>query len=355
MPGRFPLTPVPLTNDSFCENAFFGNENFVRATGFGNFEVFYSVSVERGVETEFLTASAGQTDRYVPQNLVPIFASRVTSKSLMATLGSSALPPRFIPYVGTARWSIDPALDALELMVDVNFGVTFDPFLFRIVKSNSDVNVVSGLICFNIATLVCNTAPFTGQTYGQAIVGYEETNTAAFGSGPTTIGPGVGSVTIGDRYQGKYDAVPPLPHRPWFQAYVDQSGGTVSANPLYQANRSAKVILVPYSSVKTTLERVSANRFRLHMDRQAVGGIMVLRYNVSFNEDTNTFDGGFYGPTTVTIPADKREAFFNVTPGIWATIGYTVTLETCFGLRNLIDAQFWPLEPDPIQFEASGP
>jgi hypothetical protein len=356
MPGRFPLTPVPLTNDSFCNDVFFNSNeqvNSINATSFGTFTVIYSVILDRNLSSECKNLGDGITEEWLTQDKVKIFAYRETAQSIEVAVGASALSPRTIPYVGTATWSAIPANKSVEFFMDVTYGVTFERGFFDIFVTRSAVRMSKGATCFDLAFGVCNNAPFTGETYGQAIPDYEVIeNVTEFASGPNNINPGV--ARIQDRYQGEYPLVPPLPGRPWFDSYITDSGGA-GRIPIFQASRTMTVSLVPIDSVKTTLTRVSANRFRLYMERQAVGGIMVLRYTPNYNTSTNSFDGDFYGPTIVTIPADKTEAFFNVTPGIWAALGYTVTLERCFGLPYLLDAQFWPLEPDPILFEASGP
>jgi hypothetical protein len=323
------------------------------AASFGALVVTYEVTVDKDLFSTLRTVPTLEEEEYYTQDLVKIDALRTSAMAVEAVVGGNVGTNRTIDYLGVVTWTGDVATKSVSLNINVNFGVTFNPYLFQFTTSKSNVNITKGLICFNFATLVCNNPPFTGQTYGQVLPGYEEGVVAEFASGPTTLAPGVGSVTIGDRYQGAYDIVPPLPSRAWFQAYVDAQGATYSANPLYAASRTATVSFVPINSVKVTLTRVSANRFRLYMDQQAVGGVMVLRYSAAVTPNGTRFTLGFSAPTIVYIPADEREAFFDVTPGAYST--YTVTLETCFGLPNLIDAQFWPLAPDPVQFEAFGP
>jgi hypothetical protein len=326
-------------------------ESGTAATSFGTFTVNYSVTLDRALPSALENSPTEVRDEWTTQDNVQIFADRVTSQNIEAVVGAGALSPRTIPYVGTATWSAIPANKSVEFFMDVTYGVTFNRNLFNIFDTNSAVRMIKGLACFNFATLVCNNAPFTGQTYGQAIVGYEVVDDVTeFANGPNNINPGV--ARIQDRYQGEYPLVPPLPGRPWFDAYVTNYGGA-GYIPIYRASRTKTVSLVPVNSVKTTLTRVSANRFRLYMNQQAVGGIMVLRYSAAVTPDGTRFTLGFLAPTIVYIPANEREAFFDVTPGAYAS--YTVTLEKCFGLPDLIDAQFWPLEPDPVQFLASGP
>jgi hypothetical protein len=368
MPDRFPLVSVP-TNDPFCEEGFCASDSLddgdgdggcnrgsIGATGFPPLSFFYSVLLDKNENSSASTlVSPPGSFQYCTQDRRLITASFISAVVGEYVVGKATLSNRTVRYVGDIKWAVSApgggVTPGVGLTIDLNYALTFNTYLFNVFTTESDVTVVSGAACFNIATLQCNDPPFTGQTYGQALPGYEAPTAVAFGTGEVNNGSSL--AIIGDRYEGAYDFIPPLPHRPWFQSYVNQNGATFSTNPAYEATRSAVVRLVPVSSVKVSLMRGGDNTFALSMDQQAVGGVMVLRYSAGF--DGTSFIGGFYGPTVVYIPKNKRTATFTVRPGLYASIGYTVTLEVCFGLPNLYAAQFWPLAPDPIHNEAYQP
>jgi hypothetical protein len=355
MPGRFPLTPVPLTNDPFCQDGFCdsdsGGGGGLPATWFSPIIINYSVRLEYGAPSTVFSLTAGRRIEYATQDGTIIRADAITGVAVSATVGDEPGDSATIPYLGTISWTVNANVppdsgNDLQLQVVADFGYPYKRALFYQVITESGLTLVRGYRCGFIFQ-PCTLSPFTGQTYGQAVVGYEETVTVNEFNRPSVIINSPGQANMADRRSGQAGLNPPLP-RPWFNQYRDQTSGEVVLDIIYSVARTRTVSLIPAAFVRTTLTRLSAHSFKLTMAEQALGGIMVLRYSAPLGS------AGFYGPTVVYIAKNEKEAFFTVTPGTYAALGYTVTLERCFGLP-IFGAQFWPLEPDLVDFMAYQP
>lgn len=329
------------------EEETFAIPRIMPVVGFGQLQINYSVIVNKSISSELDVdePSFALVDGFVTQDNIEIRVFRVRELGVEAKVGSGTLTPKTYPFVGDTNWST--YLDGVSFGIDVNYGFDFDIDLFNVTEYASSVTLSTGLACFNLAFLVCNDPPFTGQTYGQAIPGYSTPVTANFSYGP--VNRGSATVNIIDNYYYEYPLVPPLPP-PWFGTYQTDYAAYYSTAVIFSASRTKTITLNPVSSIKVSLIRTSTNRFRLRTSEQARGGRMMLEYS-AYEEDG--FSRGFVGPTIVTIPPNEQEVYFDVIPGDFTS--YTVVLVNCFGIYGVMDAQFWPLEPDPVDYFAHGP
>lgn len=355
-----PFQPVASTawDETLLCSGIFGDGSSgpsVLATSFGTYSVSFNGVVDRSEPISLVEVGSPSfsSEGWLAQDGREIIATRATAQTVRTVVAASdpVGPLSYvIPFVGEVDWysaNIGATNESKSFNVSVNYGFTLPSSKHNYwTRDSSGWLATYGLVCLDLADLVCDVAPFNGETYNQALLDYEERSTVYpsgefqnFGSGPRNVGEG---------FLGIRDLAPPEPSRARFINYVDQSSGTFGTALNFRMERSRVVEQRIINTIKTRIDRVSANRFRLYMDQQALGGIMGIRYSEALS-------GGFSGPTIVTIPVNAREAYFDVIPG--SADFYTVTLEKCFGLPASLApaAQFWPLAPDPTYSQAVGP